>query len=510
MSCSHLQQLDEQLKCQGCDLGTNCKAIISQLVETIVENKESIYCAQTTPMINSRFVTTLRAWKYWWQEIPVFIPMQQSQMYCFSSCPVIANFIVDSDCILILEKLSARMNRLYRYNTPNLEHHLDVAKPLYDNTYLIPSPWNFSEVCRVPHMFWVLEVGQGRPTQWVWHAGDVQSTKWTCKQNNNIVSIGTTQKYTLHGHKSYSGHPDPGYTHWGHQIAALHFSWDHQSACWPSFLLQQNHLCELHRWIESWCKPMPIETNKNTTCPGGTVMQREMLWQELTKGNQTLLGKLHNMSAKKFVWILTISNLDHSRHWVLHFHQGGGCKKSVGWGGEFGEHLRLWICDSQRLDHLDGNQHFEDESQRPSHGVKYLLMHAMHTKHCMSSCAHQWWYQLLCCLSLGVCLAPISLSLPYPHPLVLFIPWITLCFHLFRIPWLLCDPSAPLLPCVPLPILIFLQSSPYSSCLIVSSCTINHLLPISLLTRLLMPLCLTFPLCIVDQYRPLVTLYKPQ
>ena len=61
MSCSHLQQLDEQLKCQGCDLGTNCKAIISQLVETIVENKESIYCAQTTPMINSRFVTTLRA-----------------------------------------------------------------------------------------------------------------------------------------------------------------------------------------------------------------------------------------------------------------------------------------------------------------------------------------------------------------------------------------------------------------------------------------------------------------
>ena len=117
---------------------------------------------------------------------------------------------------------------------------------------------------------------------------------------------------------------------------------------------------------------------------------------------------------------------------------------------------------------------------------------------------------ILCCLSLGVCLAPISLSLPYPHPLVVFIPQITLCFHLFWIPWLLCDPSAPLLPHVPLPILIFLQSSPYSSCLIVSSCTINHLLPISLLTRLLIPLCLTFPLCIVDQYRPPTTLYKPQ
>ena len=41
---------------------------------------------------------------------------------------------------------------------------------------------------------------------------------------------------------------------------------------------------------------------------------------------------------------------------------------------------------------------------------------------------------VLCCLSLGVCLAPISLSLPYPHPLVLFISQITLCFHLFWIP----------------------------------------------------------------------------
>ena len=118
--------------------------------------------------------------------------------------------------------------------------------------------------------------------------------------------------------------------------------------------------------------------------------------------------------------------------------------------------------------------------------------------------------RVLCCLSLGVHLAPISLSLPYPHPLVLFILWITLCFHLFRIPWSPCDPSAPLLPHVPLPTLIFLQSSPYSSYLIASSCTINHLLPIGLLTRLLIPLCLTFPSCIVDQYGLPATLYKPQ
>ena len=117
---------------------------------------------------------------------------------------------------------------------------------------------------------------------------------------------------------------------------------------------------------------------------------------------------------------------------------------------------------------------------------------------------------MLCCLSLGVFLAPISLSLPYPHPLVLFIPWVTLCFYLFQIPWSLCDPSASLLPHVPLLTLIFLWLSPYSSFLIVSSYTINHPLPVSLLTRLLIPLCLTFPSCIVDQYRLPVILYKPQ
>ena len=117
---------------------------------------------------------------------------------------------------------------------------------------------------------------------------------------------------------------------------------------------------------------------------------------------------------------------------------------------------------------------------------------------------------MLCCLFLGVCLASISLSLPYPHPLVLFISWITLCFYLFWIPWSPCDPLASPLSCVPSSILIFLWSSLYSSCLIVSSCTINHLLPICLFTRLLIPLCLTFLLCIIDQYRPPVTLYKPQ
>ena len=117
---------------------------------------------------------------------------------------------------------------------------------------------------------------------------------------------------------------------------------------------------------------------------------------------------------------------------------------------------------------------------------------------------------MLCCLSLGIRLAPIFLSLPYPHPIILFIPQITLCFHLFQIPWSPCDPSASLQPHVPLLTLIFLQSSPYSSFLIVSSCTINHPSPVSLLTRLLIPLCLTFPSCIVDQYGLPVILYKPQ
>ena len=117
---------------------------------------------------------------------------------------------------------------------------------------------------------------------------------------------------------------------------------------------------------------------------------------------------------------------------------------------------------------------------------------------------------VLCCLSLGVHLALISLSLPYPHPIILFISQITLCFHLFWIPWSPCDPLASLLPCVLLLTLIFLRSSLYSSCLIVPLCTINHPSPINSLTRLLIPLCLVFSLCIVDQYRLPVTLYKPQ
>ena len=41
---------------------------------------------------------------------------------------------------------------------------------------------------------------------------------------------------------------------------------------------------------------------------------------------------------------------------------------------------------------------------------------------------------LLCCLSLGICLTPISLSLPYSCLIVLSLPWITLWFHLSRIP----------------------------------------------------------------------------
>ena len=117
---------------------------------------------------------------------------------------------------------------------------------------------------------------------------------------------------------------------------------------------------------------------------------------------------------------------------------------------------------------------------------------------------------MLCYLSLGVHLAPISLFLPHPHPLVLFVPQITLCFHLFWIPWSLCDLLASPLPHVLLPTFIFLQSSLYSSCLIVFSCTITHLLLIGLLTWLLILLCLTFSSCIVDQYGPSVTLYKPQ
>ena len=65
----------------------------------------------------------------------------------------------------------------------------------------------------------------------------------------------------------------------------------------------------------------------------------------------------------------------------------------------------------------------------------------------------QWGSIVLCCLSLGIHLAPISLFLPCLHPLILVVPQITLYFHLFWIPWSLCDPSA--LPCVLLPIPIF-------------------------------------------------------
>ena len=68
---------------------------------------------------------------------------------------------------------------------------------------------------------------------------------------------------------------------------------------------------------------------------------------------------------------------------------------------------------------------------------------------------------VLCCLSLDICLAPISLSLPYFYPIILFIPRITLYFHLSQIPWSLCDPYALPLPCV-LSLLIF--SISYSSC----------------------------------------------
>ena len=70
---------------------------------------------------------------------------------------------------------------------------------------------------------------------------------------------------------------------------------------------------------------------------------------------------------------------------------------------------------------------------------------------------------MLCCLSLGVRLAPISLSLPYSRLIVLFIPWITLWFHLSRIPWSLCDPYASPLPHVLLLPLLLIFSVSYSS-----------------------------------------------
>ena len=62
---------------------------------------------------------------------------------------------------------------------------------------------------------------------------------------------------------------------------------------------------------------------------------------------------------------------------------------------------------------------------------------------------------MLCCLSLGIHLAPISLSLPYSHPIVLFIPRITLYFHLSWIPWSPCDPYP--MPCLCLLYFLFLS-----------------------------------------------------
>ena len=84
-------------------------------------------------------------------------------------------------------------------------------------------------------------------------------------------------------------------------------------------------------------------------------------------------------------------------------------------------------------------------------------------------------YLLLCCLSLGICLAPISHFLPHPHLLILFVPWITLCFHLLQIPWSPCDLPALPLPHILLPTLFFLQFS-------------DHLLthPASLLSHVLL------------------------
>ena len=70
---------------------------------------------------------------------------------------------------------------------------------------------------------------------------------------------------------------------------------------------------------------------------------------------------------------------------------------------------------------------------------------------------------MLCYPSLGICLAPISLSLPYSHPIILFIPQITLCFHLSQIPWSACDPYASSLPRV---LLLLISSISYSSCLV--------------------------------------------
>ena len=71
--------------------------------------------------------------------------------------------------------------------------------------------------------------------------------------------------------------------------------------------------------------------------------------------------------------------------------------------------------------------------------------------------------KVLCCLSIGVHLTPISLSLPYSHLIILFLPWITLWFHLSRTPWSPCDPYASPLPCVLLSSLLLIFFVSYSS-----------------------------------------------
>ena len=73
---------------------------------------------------------------------------------------------------------------------------------------------------------------------------------------------------------------------------------------------------------------------------------------------------------------------------------------------------------------------------------------------------------LLCCLSLGIRLTPISLSLPYSRLIVLFLPRITLWFHLSQTPWSPCDPYASPPPHVLLSSLLPISSVSYSSYLV--------------------------------------------
>ena len=111
---------------------------------------------------------------------------------------------------------------------------------------------------------------------------------------------------------------------------------------------------------------------------------------------------------------------------------------------------------------------------------------------------------VLCCLSLGVHLAPISLSLPYSHPIVLFIPQITLCFHLSQIPWSPCDPYALPLPCV---LLLLIFSIYYSSFLVYISNPSPYALLISVL--LIFHCLLIYPLpCLLLISNPHFQYYK--